>query len=402
MSAPGSSAGLGASPFPCDRSAPRVVVSSLPDAYGAARQAVTAFDICAARGRRVLVKPNAGRIATPGQGITTSPAVVAAVIDAFLEAGAEVAVGESPITGVKTLEALASTGIATVAQERGARLIDLDERKPLKVEIPGGRAITTLSVCTEVLEHDIIVSVPVMKTHMHTGVTLAVKNMKGCLWRRTKVDLHMLPRIEDSPEKPLNVAIADMARVLTPHFSVIDGSCGMEGLGPSAGTAKSAGVVVAGVDAFAADAVACALMGTSAEAVPHLRLGAANGCGTIDLSRIRVTPETWRALTVPFAPPPENLAIEFPGVEVRDEQSCSGCQSTLLLFLKRHGDSLRDYFPDGIPVRIAIGKGHESLPQGTLCIGNCTVKHKGQGTFVPGCPPVASQILKALQDSTQS
>ena len=49
--------------------------------------------------------------------------------------------------------------------------------------------------------------------------------------------------------------------------------------------------------------------------------------------------------------------------------------------------------PDDEDINIAIGKGHEYLPPGTLCVGNCTAKHKHCGAFVSGCPPVASEIL---------
>ena len=248
----------------------------------------------------------------------------------------------------------------------------------------------------EVLEFDVLVSVPVMKMHMHTGVSLAVKNMKGCLWRLSKVEFHMLPPVAGSGEKPIDLAIADMASVLRPHLAIIDGTYGMEGLGPSAGQPKPLDAVVVSADAFAADAVACQLMGTAAERIPHLRLGAERGHGVIDLSRLAVTPGDWRRWVAPFAPPPDNLTIQFPNITVWDEQSCSACQSTLLLFLKRYQDRIFDYFQPGATVHVAIGKGGPDLPQGTLLIGNCTAQQRGKGTFVPGCPPVGSQILDAL------
>lgn len=83
------------------------------------------------------------------------------------------------------------------------------------------------------------------------------------------------------------------------------------------------------------------------------------------------------------------------GVEILDRNSCSACQSTLLMFLKRYGNSLGDYFEEK-EIRIAIGKGHEDVPGGTLCIGNCTGKHQDGTIFVRGCPPVASEILSKL------
>ena len=151
-----------------------------------------------------------------------------------------------------------------------------------------------------------------------------------------------------------------------------------------------------GADAFAADAVACQLMGTAAEHIPHLRLGAERGYGVIDLERLAVTPDRWRDAVSPFAAPPENLTIEFPNITVIDDNSCSACQSTLLLFLARYKDRIFDYFPGQGSIHIAIGKLRTEPPAGTLLVGNCTAHHRHTGIFVPGCPPVGSQILSAL------
>jgi uncharacterized protein (DUF362 family) len=383
-----------------DRS--KVVVASGSGPYTNARRALDAFRLDWARGKRVLLKPNAGRIAPAGSGIITEPQVVAAGIDAFMEAGAEVTVGDSPIVGIKGFQALEASGIAEVVQERGCLLLDLDKRKYVKVELPEGRAIRTLKVCADVLEHDLIVSIPVMKTHMHTRVSLAVKNMKGCLWRRSKVDLHMLPAVPGFDEKSLDVAIADMSAVLRPHFSLIDGTVGMEGLGPSAGSQKPLGAIVAGADPFAADAVACQLMGIDVHEVPHLRLGARWGYGVVELEKLDITPQHWQKLASRFELAPTNLSIEFAGVQVLDEQSCSACQSTLLLFLRRCGDRLVHDFGDGSSVVVAIGKGHKQVPEKTLCIGNCMLEHRARGVFVAGCPPVGSAIERALSGESET
>jgi uncharacterized protein (DUF362 family) len=381
---------------------PEIHVAHGANAYANTMAVLDAVDLSPVDGKTVLLKPNIGRMAEFGTGVNTNPQVVAAAIDAFRAAGATVAIGESPITGVKTMEAFKRSGIADVAGEKNCPLIDLDERQPVIVPVPNGRVIDSLKVCADVPEFDYVVSIPVMKIHMHTGVTLAVKNMKGCLWRRSKVDLHMLPQLEGTSDKSLDIAIGDMASVLRPHFSIIDGSVCMEGLGPGAGTPKELNVVLAGGDAFAADAVACRLMGRHASEIPHLRIGAANGCGVIDLERIRVSPDNWQDFASDFAAPPKNLSFEFPNVEVLDRNSCSACQSTLLLFLQRFGETLADYIPANERLKIAIGKGHETLPEGTLCIGQCTVRQKEGGIFVPGCPPVGSQIYKILQQSSKT
>lgn len=385
-----------ASPLLDNPGSPAVEIAFGHDAYSVTRRALAACPLNRASGARVLLKPNAGRLASPASGIDTHPEVVAAAIDAFREVGAIVSVGDSPIAGVRSLEALEMCGIAEAGRRRGVRLIDLDLRSPTIVALPLARVLTQIKVCADVLEHDLVVSIPVMKTHMHTGVTLAVKNMKGCLWRRSKTELHMLDPIEDCPDRPLDIAIADMAAVLRPHLAIVDGIVGLEGLGPSAGSKKALGAVVVSADAFAADSVSCTLMGYDASEVAHLRLGAERWLGEIRLAMLRISPPDWAAHADPFEAPPRELSLNFPGVRVLDENSCSACQSTLLMFLKRYGENIFDYFGEQRPVEIAIGKGHQSVPKGTLCLGNCTIQHRSAGPFVPGCPPVVSTIHNVL------
>jgi len=383
-------------PFADTAEAKRVIVTHGGGPYANTVAALEQIDLSAVRGKRVLLKPNVGRVATLDRGIITNPEVVAAAIDVFRQVGAEVAIGESPITGVKVMEAFEAAGITAIAAERNCPLIDMDRRPAVEVPIPEGRAIHELKLCADVLDFDAAVSIPVMKMHMHTGATLSVKNMKGCLWRRSKVGLHMLPAIESSDEKPINVAIADMSSVLRPHLAIIDGTVGMEGLGPSAGKAKQVDTVVVGFDGFAADAVACRIMGTDVQAVPYLAIGGKRGYGVIDIESLDISPGNWAEWIDPFAAPPSNLEIAFPNVTVLDNGSCSACQSTLLLFLTQFREQLFDYMPDKDAVHIAIGKHHTEVPEGTLCVGNCTARHKKSGIFVPGCPPVSSEILKTI------
>jgi|GEM_PF-94166 len=379
---------------------PCVSVASGHGPYRNTLDALSRINLSAIRGRRVLLKPNLGRVAEASSGIVTNPQVVAATIDALRNAGAaHIAIGESPITGVNTMQAFEKSGMAAMAKERDCPCIDMDRRNPIEVAVRNGTAVSSLKVCADLFDFDIIVSIPVMKTHMHTVVTLAVKNMKGCLWRRSKVELHMLPRIPFMEDKSLNVAIADMASILRPHLSIIDGTVGLEGLGPSAGDPKPLDLVIVSDNAFAADTIACSIMGIDPATVPHLRIAAGRGYGSIDMKSFEILSPGWESLRQPFAPVPENIAMKFPGAVILDEQSCSACQSTVMLFMKRYGEQLSEYFPGGKPVNIAIGKGHKGIPPGTICVGNCTRRFRDAGLYVPGCPPVASSILTAIEKS---
>jgi hypothetical protein len=233
---------------------------------------------------------------------------------------------------------------------------------------------------------------------MHTRVTLSIKNMKGLLWRREKARFHHLRSEENITKghKELDVAISEMASVLFPHLSIIDGTVGMEGMGPAYGNPKKTGLIVVGDNAVSTDAVATRLMGLAPEDVPHLRLAAEKGLGEIRLREIPIEPEDYIKWEIPFAPPPSRLSIPFPDVVVHDEGSCSACLSTLVLFLQQYHGQLTDYRLDDGKIHLGIGKFVKACPKGTLLIGNCAAPKERQGRFAQGCPPVSSHILDAL------
>jgi len=376
-----------------------VVVSKGKDPFRTTERVLQRFPLPDLKGKNVLIKPNAARLAFPGEGITTHPLVVAATIKHLKQQGAgRIVIGESCIFGVDAQEAFRVTGMKEISEKNRVELLDLDQGAPMEIAVPAGKVIKKIKVPALLKEFDFIISIPVMKTHMHTQVTLSLKNMKGLLWRREKARFHQLQYDQKVTEghKELDIAISEMASVLSPHLAIIDGTVGMEGMGPAYGRRKKMGVILAGNHALSADAIAARLMGFNPEALPHLKLSAERGLGEIRWRRISVDPKDFLKWETPFAPPPSQLSIPYPDVRVYDEGSCSACLSTLLVFLNDYHSRLTDYhLPDG-KIHLAIGKNLNRCPRGTLLIGNCTSKMKRTGVFVQGCPPVASQIWEVL------
>jgi len=290
------------------------------------------------------------------------------------------------------------TGVKEISGKKKVKLIDLDQIDPMEMMIPEGKVIKKIKVSAILKEVDFIISVPVIKTHMHTQVTLSIKNMKGLLWRREKARLHQLRCDESTTRgyKTLDIAISDMASVLFPHLSIIDGTVGMEGMGPAYGKQKKMGIVLVGNNPLSTDAVATRLMGFDPKKVPHLKLSAEKGLGEIHLQNLSVKPEDYMAWETPFEPPPSKLSIPFPDVIVHDEGSCSACLSTLLVLLQSYHTQLAVCRLEDGKIHVGIGKHLKACPTGSIMIGNCTAQMKEKGRFVQGCPPVASQILEAL------
>ncbi len=361
-------------------------------------KALSTLDLSRIKGKSVLIKPNIGRAASIGRGYNTHPQAIAGVIETIQQAGAsKIAVGESPLVGIDTMGAFKKGGVTDVVEKYGVELIDFDQHKPIKKEILAGRVLESTKICSPVFEYDFKISVPVAKTHMHTGVTLGIKNMKGCLYRHEKVRYHQMEYLnKEFPEKTLDSAISDLATILLPDLTVIDGYIGMEGLGPSGGEAKQSDFCVASWNPLGADIYGCILMGLDPKEIPHLRLVSERCKLPLEQNAYEVFPEKYEEFISPYKAPPTNVSLEFENIKIYDKESCSACQSTLMLFLRRFKEDMTPYVLHDGKFHIAIGKGVDDAIEGTLFVGNCTRFMKDKGVVVKGCPPVPTRIYEAI------
>ena len=384
-----------------DTEKPVCAVSKNEDAREAVFAALSQIEIPDLTGMRVLLKPNLGRNAREETGVNTNPQVTEAVFD-FLKArfDAHYYVGDSPITGVKSRGAFVTSGHGSFLDRTDITYLDLDSRKPITLPIPGGRILEEIKVTGFFRDFDYIVSIPVLKMHMHTGASLGYKNMKGLLYRREKIRLHQLHAPEAREAygyRELDLAIADLASVLDPDLTVCDATYAMEGMGPSAGTTRRLDTIVASTDCLAADIVALAIVKLDIDHVPHLRMVAQQKAGVTSTSEIRTIPDDLEPFETDFAVPPTDIVIKNVMVNLIDEGSCSACQSSVYLFLKNNEALISEYFGEHGHFNIAIGSDVAEVPADTFLIGNCTACLKEQGTFLVGCPPDQTSIMERVR-----
>lgn len=377
-----------------------VYVTGHKGAFLNVKEAFGSLDLSDIKGKSVLIKPNIGRCVEPEKGINTHPLAIAGVIEVLHDYGIKnIAIGESPILGVNTLEAFRKSKVDEIARKYNCKLIDMDDKSPKEIEIPNGKILKSTKICSYVFEYDVLISLPVAKCHMHTGVSLSIKNLKGCLYKREKVRYHQLEnKDKNNKEKTLDLAIADLATVLFPDIAVIDGYIGMEGLGPSGGDAIKSDFAVASFNALGADIVTTLLMGKDPVEISHLRLIAQNFNSSLSITDYKVFPVDFIKYRVNYKSPPDNIAIEYPDVLLCDKESCSACLSTVMFFLKRFKEDISKYKSKDGMLNFAIGKGvtlHD-IKENTVLIGNCTSGLKNYGIYIPGCPPVPTRIYKAI------
>jgi uncharacterized protein (DUF362 family) len=177
---------------------------------------------------RVLIKPNVNSREKSGTGKVTDARVTRAVTRIVLEEKpARVVIGEGAAVGFDfpdlqdTKMALEESGTIAVARELGVPVVDLNRDANREMEIPDPYVMKSVKIAQTVLESDVIISIPVMKSHIRSAVTLSLKNMKGVMPGAEKRKTHQLG---------LELAIADLNSVVKPHFAVMDGLVGMEGL----------------------------------------------------------------------------------------------------------------------------------------------------------------------------
>lgn len=227
----------------------------------------------------VLIKPNYINSKSPSTGITTDGRVVEGIVKFLRDHNfKEVSIGEGSGFG-ETFEAFKEAGLDAVAERWGVRLIDLNRDEFVEVNPPDPLSLKKVRVAKTAVESQII-SVPKLKLHRIATVTLSLKNMMGAL--ASKGTMHAGLSLSEN--------IADLASLLKPRLSVVDGIIAGEGHETS-GNPVEMDLVIAGTDPVAVDAVGSEVMGVRPSDVKHLVFAEKKGLGTCSLDQIAVLGE---------------------------------------------------------------------------------------------------------------
>lgn len=253
-------------------------------------------DIFAAFGSgRALIK-SSGNVYLKVNGIDfkphvyTSPEVVKAVITYFFQEGAKnVYVIENSTQGNFTRLVFKITGMADVCRQTGAIPVYLDETGEMPMYLEGLKSFITISdVVHEHLiegrDENLYISIPKLKTHSMTTVTLGIKNQFGLV--------HQMSRIQDHNFK-LHQKFADIYANIRPDFTLVDGlEATNYGHYPAGAQADKCVVPVhllfGGNDPLAVDITGAAFLGFGAEEVEHLRLAAGERIDEYRLENIEI------------------------------------------------------------------------------------------------------------------
>lgn len=277
-------------------------------------------------GQRVFIKPNLLTDAEPDQAITTHPEVVRAIIRIVRENGAIPSVGDSPASALRLERVWDRTGFRRLCDEEQVPLVNLEEAGAQPFEFEGA----SFSIARPVLDADLLINVPKVKTHVLTHLTAGVKNLYGTLPGYQKTTLHKtFPGPGD-----MGRLLAHIAPLVKPRLTIADAVVGMEGNGPSGGTPVRLGYLAAATDPASLDAALCRALGIAPARLPwfaHMdgrwmddrEIGEVPPPGSLRMA----LPPRWRTLPVPrlIARMLSPLLWVRPRIRAADCRRCGRC-----------------------------------------------------------------------------
>lgn len=232
-------------------------------------------------GQKVLLKPNLVAPSRPDLAVTTHPAILRAVIRLVKSAGGICFVGDGPGVG-GTLNAMKGSGLQAVIDEEGATALEFSETASFVNE--DNRLLKKLDLVSHLKDMDVLITLPKLKTHCQMAFTGALKNQYGLIPGAAKGKFHFRFQNRDR----IADLMIDINRTARPALAIMDAVVGMEGPGPSGGTPRHIGAVIAGTDLTAVDTVAFSIIGLRLEDVPVSLAARRGDYGTAELDRIEV------------------------------------------------------------------------------------------------------------------
>jgi len=239
----------------------------------------------------VFIKPN---FTYPyyKEGITTNPEVLRILLGLLKDKVGRVIIGESN-GGNRSFtadRAFKGHGMPEICKETGAEHVNLSTMPAEIIEgtIQGKKVWVQLP---SMLLHDVdcLISVPVLKVHVMTTVTLGMKNLWGC-YPDTMRGLH---------HKQLSRKLPLITKSLNPQIILIDGTYALDGHGPMYGTPVEANLLLAANNPVVADSLGSAVMEVPVSRVEHIMMAEREGLGTTDLSKVTLNTD-WRQYSRKF------------------------------------------------------------------------------------------------------
>ena len=251
-------------------------------------------------GMKIIIKPNLVSFKKPDAAATTHPALLEALVEMLLARGADVTIGDSP-GGPHSLPLLnrvyAATGMDRL-EKLGAKLNrNMNEKT---VDFPEGKVLKNFTYTEYLDEADAIIDFCILKSHGMLGMSAAVKNLFGTIPGLKKPEVHY--KFQNDAE--FADMLVDLNEYFKPRLAICDAVVGMEGNGPTAGTPRQIGAIIASKSTYYADVVGAELIGMNIDGLPTLQAAYERGFAPASSKNLRVYGDICALTVDDFKAPP--------------------------------------------------------------------------------------------------
>jgi len=233
------------------------------------------------KGQTVVVKPNIGWDVGPDRAGNTNPQLVKRIVEHCYDAGAkQVYIFDNTCDNWN--KCYENSGIEPAAKGAGAQMVPGHTEKYYhEVPVTKGKRLTSTKVHELILESDVFINVPVLKSHSSTRLTIAMKNLMGVVWDRGYWH-----------ENDLNQCIADYVSFYRkPDLNIVDAYRVMMKNGPRGVSVEDVALMknlLVSEDIVAIDAAASKIFGIEPNEIGHIKIADEMGLGTMDLSTLNI------------------------------------------------------------------------------------------------------------------
>ncbi len=238
---------------------------------------------------RIFVKPNF-TFPEYREGVTTSPQFLECLLEVLKTRAGKVIVGESDggNHSFKAEESFEGHNVYRMCERLGVEVVNLSTLPAETVESEVAGKTVKVQLPRMLLEEtDCFISVPVLKVHVMTTVSISLKNSWGCV-PDTMRCLH---------HQNLSHKLALIASLLKPKLIVVDGTYALDKHGPMYGEPVKTGLVLMSDNTVAVDAIGARLMGFSPEKIRHLTVAQRAGLGSLNPGDVELNTQgllVWR------------------------------------------------------------------------------------------------------------
>ena len=258
-------------------------------------------------GMRVVIKANLVSAMKPEKAATTHPALLAALTRMLRERGANVVIGDSPggTFAAPHLNAVYRACGLSEAEAAGAELNrDFSQKE---ADLPEAHTAKHITYTGYLDGADAIISFCKLKSHGMLSLSAATKNLFGAIPGIIKPEYHY--RYPD----PMDFAdmLIDLNEFFRPKLYFVDAVQTMEGNGPTAGTPKYMGALLAGTNPHKIDLLCAKLIGLEAKNVPTLRAAQSRGLTPASAEELEISGDAERFVCKDFVTVQKGTGTDF-------------------------------------------------------------------------------------------